>query len=395
MRPPALPIHGPYLQNFLHWQGQSETIIKRELEDQGGQVRIMTVHGAKGLQAPIVILPDTIRTQRRPANQPAFDLHWPHYSHLPCPLYTGRQDYSFPERERLDTLKQQRDDAEYRRLLYVAMTRAEDRLYIGGANSLKPAIPESWYFMVRDGLESLANIERQENGCIIYTGPHTGNADKADTTDNKSIFSDIPTIPDFIFLPPATAEYQQSAVSPSRLAALREENLVPPTPSPLSGQPAQRFRRGIVTHRLLELLPAYTADRHNDLAQLYLTQYAQDLSEPVRAEIMGEVLAIIQDKTFAPLFSPQARAEVPITGHIGGQLISGKIDRLLITDNEILILDYKTNRPPPKNPENVPQAYRAQMQAYKALLQGLYNGRTVRCALLWTDGPVLMALDNL
>lgn len=387
--------HGPYLQYFIHWQAQSETVIKRELEDQGGQVRIMTVHGAKGLQAPIVILPDTLRVQRRPGQRASNHLHWPAQTRLPCPLYTGGHQNSFPLLDELKTHQQQRDDEEYRRLLYVAMTRAEDRLYIGGAQGRKPAIPESWYFMVRAGLQSLSQIQAQKDGALQFSGAQTGLPKPDKHTDKKEYYCEEPTDLSFLLHPPPPETLAAPALSPSRLAALREGIVEPPAPSPLSGQPEQRFRRGIVTHRLLELLPAYTGEQHARLAQIYLAQYALDLSEPVRCEIAREVLAIIQDKTFAPLFTPEARAEVPITGHIGGQLINGKIDRLMITDDEILILDYKTNRPPPKNPENVPPAYRAQMQAYKALLQGLYPGHIVRCALLWTDGPVLMALDNL
>jgi ATP-dependent helicase/nuclease subunit A len=127
-------------------------------------------------------------------------------------------------------------------------------------------------------------------------------------------------------------------------------------------------------------------------AQTFTNRHAADLPEPVRNGIMTETLAILENPQWAALFGPGSLAEVPITGMAGKRLVSGQIDRLLVTDSEIWIIDYKTNRPPPLNPKDIPAAYRAQIQAYSDIVARIYPGRAIRGFLLWTDGPALMEL---
>jgi ATP-dependent helicase/nuclease subunit A len=106
-----------------------------------------------------------------------------------------------------------------------------------------------------------------------------------------------------------------------------------------------------------------------------------------------ETLAVLEDPDFAPLFAQGAsRAEVPVTGLLGRFALSGQVDRLAVTDTDVWIVDYKTNRPPPRAVVDVDKAYVYQMAAYRRALQAIYPRHTVRCVLLWTDGPFLLEL---
>jgi ATP-dependent helicase/nuclease subunit A len=166
-----------------------------------------------------------------------------------------------------------------------------------------------------------------------------------------------------------------------------------PATSPLISAGQDRFRRGTLTHQLLQFLPGITQAARLESANAFLASFAQDLSESVRSSIAQETLSILSHPDFAPLFGPGSLAEVPVSGLLSdGRIISGQIDRLLITDTDILIIDYKTNRPPPQSMADVPSAYRRQLEAYADALRQIYPGRRIKGALLWTDGPLLMPL---
>ena len=110
-------------------------------------------------------------------------------------------------------------------------------------------------------------------------------------------------------------------------------------------------------------------------------------------EIAAEVLAVLDDARFAALFGPSSRAEVPLVGVVDGAVVAGQVDRLVVSDDAVMVVDFKTNRPPPERAADIPPAYRAQMAAYRAVLALIYPGKPIRCALLWTDGPRLVELD--
>ena len=145
---------------------------------------------------------------------------------------------------------------------------------------------------------------------------------------------------------------------------------------------------------MLELLPDLVPEARAEACRRYLSRAALGLVAAEREEIAAETLAVLAEPAFAALFGPDSRAEVPVTGAIGDVVISGQIDRLLVTPDAVTILDYKTNRPPPAEPGQVGAHYLRQMAAYRSLLREIYPGRPVRCALLWTDGPHLMALPD-
>jgi ATP-dependent helicase/nuclease subunit A len=164
--------------------------------------------------------------------------------------------------------------------------------------------------------------------------------------------------------------------------------------SPLARGDDGHFARGLVTHKLLQVLPDLAQDQRAAAAERYVARHAASLSQDVRDEIVQETLAILNDPDFAPIFGPDSQAEVPLTGLLGTtQLISGQIDRLLVREDCIFIVDYKTNRPPPERAEDVPQHYYDQMRGYARALAQVYPDRDIKCALIWTDGPVMMPLD--
>ncbi len=381
----------PALQGFVHVQEQGRAEIKRELEEAGGHVRIMTVHGAKGLQAPIVILPDTTRTgaaKRTPR------LLWPDKSGLPLPLWSVRSDMDCALfREGFEAAEKKLDE-EYRRLLYVAMTRAEDRLYVAGATGRRGTLDESWYDYVRRAFERMKDAEEEAfdasdetKATLRIHNPQTGDPDGQEEKEGwREAAHEIP-----VWLKLAAPAEPDP---PRPLVPSRPSEPDPAARSPLEGGDSDRFRRGIVTHKLLQILPDLPDEQRVAAARAFVAQFGHDLSGDLQDSIVKETLEILDDQSFAPLFGPDSLAEVPVTGLVeGGRLISGQIDRLLVTDREILIVDYKTNRPPPQDLRDVPQIYMDQMKAYKDALIKVYPGRMVRCSLLWTDGPRMMWLD--
>ncbi|MDP6269152.1 MAG: PD-(D/E)XK nuclease family protein, partial [Alphaproteobacteria bacterium] len=150
---------------------------------------------------------------------------------------------------------------------------------------------------------------------------------------------------------------------------------------------------GNLVHRLLQSLPEVAPEERQRAATRLLEVLAPELAADARAAIAGETLAVLETPDFAPLFGPGSKAEVPLTARLGDQVLSGQVDRLCVSGDEVLLVDYKTNRPPPDSVDLVAPAYLRQLAAYRAALEIIYPDRTIRCALLWTDGPRLMEIN--
>jgi ATP-dependent helicase/nuclease subunit A len=387
------------LQGFVHWLAAGRAEIKRDLEGAGGAVRVMTVHGAKGLQAPVVILPDTLQ---KPRQLPA--LLWPDGGPDDggVPLWLSRAGDADEIAEAARRAARDAQDEEYRRLLYVAMTRAEDRLYVCGWQTRQAAAEDCWYHLIRDALAPIAQEtidpflagDRED---IDPTVLRLAGDQRAPVEMTAAAPAGVaPPLPGWARTPPPPEPHPPRPLAPSRPDAAE-----PPVRSPVGddADDALRFRRGTLVHRLLQALPALPEAARADAAARFLARPALDLTEAQQAAIAGEVLAVMGDPAFAGLFGPDSLAEVPLTGLVAGadgapRIVSGQLDRLVVTDDAVTVVDYKTNRPPPESAEHVPRVYLSQMAAYRALLRDIYPGRAVRCALLWTDGPRLMALDD-
>jgi len=379
----------PSLQRFLHWLETGETEVKREQEQGDGQVRIMTVHGSKGLQAPIVILPDLVGMPRGGARA-GEKILWPDEA-LPVPLWAPRAAARPPVyREAMERADRRRDQ-EYRRLLYVALTRAEDRLYLCGHYATDRGKPAEgcWYHLIRDGLAAhpeaaTVAIEGVEGEGLRLYRPQ---ADRRPVPEAAAppAAADEPA-PDWLHRPAPPEPEPTRPLTPSRPEA------EPPARSPLEGGDQGRFRRGALIHALLQALPELPPEAREAAARRYVARPQHGRDEAEQAEIVATTLAVLEQPGFEALFGPGSRAEVPVVGLVEGRALSGQIDRLVVTPESVLVVDYKTNRPPPASVSTVPRAYLAQMAAYRAALRLVYPGRTVRCALLWTEGPRLMEL---
>ena len=385
----------PSLQGFLHWMAAGRAEIKRDLEGAGSAVRVMTVHGAKGLEAPVVILPDTLQ---KPRALPS--LLWPEGSAAPLwlPRAADADDVAAAARD----AAQRAQDEEYRRLLYVAMTRAEDRLYVCGWQTRQAAPANCWYELVRGALGGIAQAIEDpflaaagEDIDPIVLRLESAQQEPVEAVAIQPAEAGLP-LPDWARLPPPPEPHPPRPLAPSR-----PDDDEPPVRSPVGDAPddALRFRRGTIVHRLLQALPELPAAERAGAAARYLARPALDLSPPQQVQLADEVLAVMADPDFAGLFGPDSLAEVPLTGLVIApdgtpQVVSGQLDRLVVGEDAVTVVDYKTNRPPPETATAVPDIYLRQMAAYRSLLRAIYPGRAVRCCLLWTDGPRLMPLHD-
>ncbi len=384
--------HAPSLEGYLDWLEADETQIKRDMEHGRDQVRVMTVHGAKGLQSNIVFLPDTCSM---PLGRQSSRLYWDKREDDPLvfwPVVKDNEDSicrELGEQVRSEVLR------EYRRLLYVALTRAQDRVYVCGWES-KTGRPEGcWYNLVEQALHESDkakefDLASGEPGLRLIS-PQTAPPDKPGLEElTTSRTADLPSW--------ARTLPGGEPAPPDPLAPSRSDDPEPPALSPLNGDDTQRFQRGLLIHKLLESLPNVGEADRPGAARRYLALPTHNLAPSQQDEIARETLAVLDDPDLAPLFGPDSQPEVPLVGTIGTQtgarVISAQLDRLLVRDDEVMVIDYKTNRPPPVVEADVPAAYLRQMAAYRAALRKIYPGRNVRTVLLWTDGPRAMPLDD-
>lgn len=379
--------HPPSLEGFLHWLERGRQEIKRDLETAvRDEVRILTVHGAKGLQAPIVILPDTLQV---PTKSPR--LLWPERLLLWSPR--GRDGDDALAAEARQAAKSA-SEAEYRRLLYVALTRAEDRLYVCGYATRRDPPEGCWYNLVAPAMRQLPSVEplvfAEPDGLM---GEGFRFALPQETAPKPDAWSPAEaggaSLPEWVEAPPPEDPRPPRPLIPS--AAWGAE---PTVRSPFGEDDGYRFHRGKLVHRLLQTLPELPPARRPKAAATFLARPVHRLAPAAQAEIAREVLAVLEHPEFAPLFGANGLAEAPIAGRIGAQVIAGQVDRLVVQGGDVLVVDYKTNRPPPARLADVPELYRRQMAAYRAALQLIYPGKRVRCLLLWTYGPRLMELPE-
>jgi ATP-dependent helicase/nuclease subunit A len=374
------------LERFLAEMAASDIEVKREQEDRpgpaGGEVRVMTAHGAKGLEAPIVILPDTT-TRATAQGGPLLDAEEGF-------LWAPRKTDDCPASAAARAARESAAAHESLRLLYVALTRARDRLVICGVRTREAGYAGSWHdvaarALARPQIEANTHLVADGEAQITRFGfdPRLAEAPTPPAAQ-------VPALPAwtqrFASAEPAALRY----ASPSTLA----ESERGPAPSPLAErQGLGRYRRGLIVHRLLQLLPDLPAAERAAAAASLLAR-EPDLTEAQRAEMADAALAVLQDPRFAAVFGPGSRAEVAVAGSAAGLppglAVSGRVDRLLVEPDRVLVVDFKTNRPAPDRIEDADPAYLAQMAVYAAVLAEVFPGRRIEAALIWTDGPRLM-----
>jgi ATP-dependent helicase/nuclease subunit A len=363
------------------------------MEQGADQVRVMTVHGAKGLEAPIVFLPDTCTMSARgggpvmrvPRDAPA--------EFGDCLVWAAGEAKRLPAIEQVRAGQQAADEAESYRLLYVAMTRARDRLYVTGFESRKKPGRDRgcWYDVVHDALEGVAEAVTGEKGeAVLRLEKPVDVLPTAETAEPSAVTNAAP--PAWLSAP-ATVEASAAAVQPSAKEDGQE--------APASNRSAEAARlRGDLIHFLLERLPEIAPEQRRAEGERLVADYAAgsdtDLNDAAREDAVATALGILAAPEFAHLFGPGSRAEVPIAAQIetasGPARLSGRIDRLVVRADDVLVIDYKTDASVPASADAAPPGYAAQLDAYCRALAAVFPGKRLRAFVLWTSGPSLMEI---
>lgn len=416
------------LEHFVLACLGDEAAVKRESSDPRDEVRVMTVHGAKGLEAPIVILPDAGERAAAQFSRQDDSMRIDADGGL---LWSPSKADDPPIAETLREAAQEAALAEDLRLLYVAMTRAQDRLIVCGGDGRSRGGPDSWHGRVAAGLRSLdaemfvsptdhSDLDPEAQASDTLTqglrlgtapdrepvGPSVGgtiNAGALAAIDGagNGVVNHAPPIPPHAiphwarqnYVPPASRVAERTIAASTLLSDGADVDMVA---SPLREGGPDRFRRGNLIHMLLETLPDMPVDQRQTAGLNWLAR--QGVTPKEAQTLVAETLGVLNDPAFAPVFGPGSRAEAPIAGtapELGtGAVLDGRVDRLAVTDDGVWIVDYKTNRPPPNDPARVDPAYIAQLAAYRAVLRQAYPGKPIRCALLWTFTTTLMQIPE-
>jgi len=386
----------PGLQGFLHWLRRSGAEVKREQEAAGETVRIMTVHGAKGLQAPLVILPDT--TALPPDEHTILWAPDPRTSR-DVPLWAPRKELRCAAGEALRDAASARRLQEHNRLLYVALTRAEDRLLVCGWAPRKGPPDTCWYSLVQRGFIALGAAAEPFGPWDGHTLRHAmpqlvppRPEPARDSGPTEPLPAWAGTAPDWRPVPPPAEPARPEPLAPSRPEGV-DLGPVPAAASPL-GDPAQRFRRGRLIHALLQHLPELAPERRAAAAEMWLKRAGTALSPADATDVAAETMAILAHPDLVELFGAQSRAEVPLSGTIADRVVGGLVDRLAVLPDRVLVADFKTNRRAPARAEDTPVTYLRQMAAYRAVLREVFPDRPVHCRLIWTHTVCVTSLPD-
>jgi ATP-dependent helicase/nuclease subunit A len=369
------------LTGFLVWMETDELEIKRQLDTAGDRIRVMTVHGAKGLEAPIVILPDTAKWPLRSQGE------------MVCTesgvLWRSNADQATKLQKQFDDAARQASIAERDRLLYVGMTRAEQWLVVAAAGDLERD-GQSWYDKVRFGMTTL---DAKDAAWPWTKGLRLENGEW------KQKLPDLPkTSMERENVLPAYFREQAVSVSPVT-TVLSPSNLggAKALPDEKGLDEAAAKRRGRQLHKLLEVLPGVEPNRWEAVTDRLLSHGEEQAGPEECAMLLSEVRKVLEKPSLASLFSEEALTEVPISADIdvlGGRRIHGVIDRLLVSETDVLAIDFKTNAMVPILVSECPDGLLRQMGAYSHALAKIYPERTIKTAILWTRTATLMHLPH-
>lgn len=353
----------PSLTGFLVWLETDEVEVKRQTESEGRRIRVMTVHGAKGLEAPIVVLPDTCDARDRDRDE-VVEVDGAAIWRVPV-------DESPPTLASARARRKAREAEERLRLLYVAMTRAQSWLIVCGAGEAKQE--QAWYRLVEQGMLA-AGAERTADGVMRHAFGVW-----PETMENTPVARSVAELPDWALTLAAVPARPAQPISPSSLGGAKA----------LAGDGLDEDSaktRGTALHLLLEHLPTVmVADRH---------AWAETLiPDPVmRAELLTEAARVLD--AHVELFAAPALTEVELCAELSGQTMHGTIDRLILMPDRVLAIDFKSNSAIPARAEDTPEGILRQMGAYSQALRQIYPDRRVETAIMWTREPRLMPLSR-
>lgn len=362
----------PSLTGFLVWMQTDDLEIKRQMGAAGNMIRVMSVHGSKGLEAPIVILPDTGK-RRAPSDAEIM-------------LAEGTPVWRLPKEQMPTAMQEAREAAQEKlqnerlRLLYVALTRAEKWLIVAAAGDVGEA-GDSWYRMVETAMKDGGAVECDLGG---QTGLrlHHGDWDGLPLVVPPTAETVTHSLPELFRKPAEPYVAPAAAISPSDLGGAKAL----PGEQGLDEDAAKS--RGSRLHLLLEHLPGQPKESWPQLAQNLL----QDAADS--AELLAEAQAVLNQPALAPVFAAEALAEVPLSADLDGVRIHGVIDRLIVSPDRVLAVDFKSNATVPASPQQCPEGLLRQMGAYAHALAQIYPERAIETAILWTRTAQLMPLPH-
>lgn len=388
----------PSLVTFLDMVESMNYAIKRDMETGADAVRVMTVHAAKGLEAKIVFLPDTCGAPS-PRHDPKIfalgdaalgteTIGWSPRKDCDCGAISAARD----------VVREAAAD-EYRRLLYVALTRAEERLYIAGFHGPRPPEAGSWAVMIEatlardDAIETLPAFWNDEETIARLVSTGRPSSDIMRPSRGAPDVGGVTALPEWLSRP---ADFEPSAPPP-----LRPANALASSDNPaeidVSGARRAALQTGRLMHILLQYLSLVAPDDRREAGLAYLAAAANGLDLAARENLATAALGVLDLPSLADLFGPGSKAEVAIAGKIslpsGARVeVSGQVDRIGETESEVFVADFKTGAP--RGAEETPRAYLAQMALYRAVLAPLWPRKRVRMLLIWTAGPFVAWLDD-
>jgi ATP-dependent helicase/nuclease subunit A len=373
------------LDRFLAWFGRGEVEVKRDPSAPSNAVRVMTIHGAKGLEAPLVVLADATHDPDKVGGTSTV-VEFPLGGIGKVPIIRPRKDECVPIFRTLIDAGKDANREEHWRLAYVGLTRASERLVIAGVKPKREPAAASWHSAVGRAMQTLgaASMEVEGWGPALVWESQSQSAARAKASKDPLPPISVPT---WMQQPAPIEARPPRPLAPSQIVEDRDAT---PPPSPEMRLAAQR---GTLLHSLFERLPGVAEDSRRPIALRWLER--AEINDDARQEIADAACSIIGNPAFAELFGPDALAEAPIAATLpDGRVVAGTVDRLCIGPMRVRVIDFKTGRAVPVDVAAVPAAHRAQMEAYVDALRVIFPGRAVEASLLYTSGPRLITLPG-
>jgi ATP-dependent helicase/nuclease subunit A len=377
-------MHTPSLERFLHVVERAETEIKRDQDRSDNAVRVLTVHGSKGLEAPIVILPDTFATPE----------HGRHDSELlqagDTPLWKIKSAWDEDVRKAARQEGQLDRMREYRRLLYVALTRPRDQLYVCGYEQKVSGTQASWYRLVAEAMRrrNAQEVEDEDGARVLRLGDVPVRETPKGASLEPGPAELTAALPDWV-LEPAAEEREDETITPSRHVA-RQLGL-----QYSSGERTEAMDRGTAVHKVLDAIAHARPEKWSSIA----TELARELVAPLDVQaVVAEALRVRREPDFAHVFDSNSFGEVALRGTIEWQgrrvRFPGRFDRVVVKADEVLLVEFKTDRVVPSALNAIRPEYLRQLAIYRKALASVFPGKPVSCGILWTAEPRLSIVPS-